>query len=114
MNELARAKHNLRARLYYALKHNAQVSFTNLEACLGISLSELRPYVERQFAIGMSWENYGKVWEIDHIVPLVTASSIEDVHFLFYYMNLQPAFVADNRPGSPFIRRSTARKCNNT
>ena len=31
---------------------------------------ELISYLEKQFTEGMTWENYGPDWHIDHIVPL--------------------------------------------
>jgi len=37
---------------------------------LGCSLDFLRAYLERQFKRGMTWENHGNAWHIDHIIPL--------------------------------------------
>ena len=44
----------------------------------------------------MTWENHGKLWHIDHIVPLATAETEEDLYKLFHYTNLQPLLVQDN------------------
>ena len=43
----------------------------------------------------MSWENMGK-WHIDHIIPLSTAITEEDVIRLCHYTNLQPLWAEDN------------------
>jgi len=30
----------------------------------------LRDHLERQFSKGMTWENYGSYWHVDHIIPV--------------------------------------------
>ena len=37
---------------------------------LGYLWSELRIHLEAQFTSGMTWDNWGAVWELDHIEPL--------------------------------------------
>jgi hypothetical protein len=41
--------------------------------------SDLRAHLEVQFVGGMTWDNWGTVWEVDHIKPLS----------LFQYTNLE-------------------------
>lgn len=41
-------------------------------AVLGYTWADLRAHLEAQFTDGMSWENWGDLWEIDHIRPLST------------------------------------------
>ena len=43
----------------------------------------------------MSWDNYGK-WHIDHIIPLSSANSEDDIYKLCNYTNLQPLWAEDN------------------
>ena len=43
----------------------------------------------------MSWDNYGK-WHIDHIIPLSSANSEDDIYKLCHYTNLQPLWAEDN------------------
>ena len=53
-------------------------------------IEEFKIYLENKFTDKMCWENYGVVWDIDHIVPLSTAITEEDVLRLNHYTNLQP------------------------
>jgi hypothetical protein len=43
----------------------------------------------------MSFDNYGQ-WHIDHIIPLATAKTEQDVYTLSHYTNLQPLWAKDN------------------
>jgi hypothetical protein len=57
-------------------------------------------HLEARFVPGMTFENYGKVWHIDHIKPnrLFNYESQEDEDFkkCWALSNLQPLFAADN------------------
>ena len=45
----------------------------------------------------MSWDNYGlHGWHIDHIIPISSAKTEEELYKLFYYTNLQPLWAIDN------------------
>lgn len=37
---------------------------------VGYSPDKFKAHIERQFRHGMSWDNYGKKWHIDHIIPV--------------------------------------------
>jgi len=52
----------------------------------------------------MSWENYGLYngelnygWDIDHMVPLSSANTEEELLKLFHHTNLQPLCSKTNR-----------------
>ena len=62
---------------------------------LGLQYRDFKLYMERQFVEGMSWDNHGK-WHIDHIIPIASAQSEDDVLRLNHYTNLQPLWAADN------------------
>lgn len=65
------------------------------EEYIGCSKVELKVYIEQKFKSGMSWENYGQ-WHIDHIIPLVSAKTIDDLYKLCHYTNLQPLWAKEN------------------
>ena len=45
----------------------------------------------------MTWENYGlRGWHLDHIIPLSTAKTKEEVIALSHYTNFQPLWWRDN------------------
>ena len=62
---------------------------------LGCSYEEVREHLSKQFTEGMSWDNYGE-WHIDHIIPLASATTEEEVLKLYHYTNLQPLWAKDN------------------
>jgi hypothetical protein len=71
---------------------------------LGCSFEDFRLYLESKFEDWMSWENRGKYngefnygWDIDHIIPISSANSEDDVIRLNHYTNLQPLCSKVNR-----------------
>ena len=72
---------------------------------LGCSIDSLKRHLSKKFKIGMSWDNYGiHGWHIDHIIPLSSAKTIEDIEKLCHYTNLQPLWAKDNLQKSNKIK----------
>lgn len=70
---------------------------TKTEILLGANFFEVKEFIERQFLAGMSWDNYGKDWHIDHVIPLDSANKdVEKLKRLCYYQNLSPVWWKDN------------------
>lgn len=69
---------------------------------LGCSFEESRRHIEKQFRPGMTWENYGPVWHIDHVRPCASFDLSDPVQQreCFHYSNLQPLFAQENREKS--------------
>ena len=86
--------HNLRKRLWSAVKDDHNNSITEL---LGCSVIELKRHLEKQFKSLMTFNNYGK-WHIDHKKPcaLFDLSKLEERKKCFHYTNLQPLWAKDN------------------
>ena len=59
---------------------------------LGCTVPEFRAFLEMQFPKGCNWENYGKAWHVDHIIPCA-AFDLKDPKQLrqcFHFTNLRP------------------------
>ena len=91
-----RLRENLRCRLKMAIRSNAKTGSAVRD--LGCSIAELWLHLESQFQPGMTRENYGTVWSIDHIYPLTKAHLSDRVQFLAVnnWRNLQPMFGPEN------------------
>jgi hypothetical protein len=65
---------------------------------LGCTFDELKLYLEAQFLSGMTWENYGTVWHVDHKTPLATVDPSDDVAVreVSHYTNLRPLWASVN------------------
>ena len=73
---------------------------------LGCSIEEFRKHIEKQFLKWMTWENHGgknssigfnEKWDLDHIIPISSAKSLEEVYLLNHYSNFQPLCSRYNR-----------------
>lgn len=71
---------------------------------LGCTYEDFKSYLESKFETWMCWENRGKYngefhygWDIDHIIPISSAKSEEDIIKLNHYTNLQPLCSKINR-----------------
>ncbi len=66
---------------------------------LGCSIEELKTYLESKFIENMSWDNYGKAWHIDHIIPCNAwdFSNEFENKCCWNYRNLQPLNSTENQ-----------------
>jgi hypothetical protein len=98
-DSLYKLKFNMRNRIKMFLKSsniNLNTNNRTLEL-VGCSPQKLKEHIEKQFKEGMSWDNYGlHTWHIDHIIPLSSAKTEEEVHELLNYSNLQPLWCYEN------------------
>lgn len=68
------------------------------EKLLGCSWDLLRVWLESNFAEGMTWENYGTVWHVDHTMPcsVFDFKDEESIKSCFNWTNLAPMIGAEN------------------
>jgi len=92
-----RIKCNLRTRIWGVLQGNNKSDTTR--ELLGCTIKIFLKHLEEQFTSRMSWDNYGDVWEIDHIIPCSHFNFESELHqrVCFHYTNMQPLLISDNR-----------------
>lgn len=112
LNQYANQKHNedinvklannLRNRLRDALKNDFKSGSAVADLCC--SISDFKLWLEEQFysnpktGEAMSWDNYGKLWHIDHILPLssVVLSDRVQLKKVCHWFNLRPRWAYQN------------------
>lgn len=64
----------------------------------GCSVAEFRAHIEAQFKPGMTWENHGPVWHIDHIRPCASfdLSDPAQQKACEHFSNQRPLWAFDN------------------
>jgi hypothetical protein len=87
----------LRKRLWDAVQGHRKSAPTR--ELIGTSVEGLKLQIEAGFLPGMSWENYGSVWEIDHKIPCAQfdMSNEAQQRACFHYANLRPLWRGENR-----------------
>ena len=87
----------LRARLKQAIKNNQRKGSAVRD--LGCSIEFFKRYIEKKFHNNMTWNNWGEVWELDHIIPLCKFDLTKRSQLLkaCHYTNLQPLSIEDHQ-----------------
>lgn len=100
MTDIQRLRLNMRNILNKSLKNKKLKSIE----IIGCRFEELKIYLESKFEPWMNWGNRGLYngdfnygWDIDHIIPLHSAKTEEDLIRLNHYTNLQPLCSKINR-----------------
>ena len=86
---------DVRYRIWFYLKKKYITKNNTTFEIVGCSPQELKEHLEKQFVPGMSWENRTE-WHIDHIIPLSSAKTEEELYKLCHYTNLQPLWAEEN------------------
>jgi|LakMenE18May11ns_1017448.scaffolds.fasta_scaffold9609629_2 hypothetical protein len=95
-DSLCKLTDNTRRRINKFLKSNNITKNNKTFDIVGCSPEFLKEYLEKQFTNGMSWDLLGRHIHIDHIIPLSSAKTEEEVYKLCHYTNLQPLWAEDN------------------
>jgi len=103
-DDLFKLKCNLRNLIKNSLHKRGLNKKNKTEVILGCSFEDFKLYLESKFEAWMNWENRGLYngeinygWDIDHIIPLSSAKSEDDLIKLNHYTNLQPLCSKTNR-----------------
>lgn len=103
---LFRLKKSLSATLRKIIKSkNFKKTTKDKMLILGTTIENFKKHLESHFEPWMNWDNYGKYkvntfnygWDIDHIIPTSTATTIEEIYKLNHYTNLKPLCSKVNR-----------------
>ena len=103
-NFLFKLKGNYRSMIGNSMRYKGYLKNSKSESILGCTFEDFKLHLESKFEIWMSWNNYGLYngelnygWDIDHIIPLDSAETEEDIIKLNHYTNLQPLCSYTNR-----------------
>lgn len=86
----------MRARIASIFKLKGYRKPRALEEMLGCTVENYVAYLESLFEPGMSWRNR-RDWEVDHIIPLSYAETLDDLIQLAHFTNTQPLWTEANR-----------------
>ena len=93
-----RLSNNIRGNMYHALK--AKKGFRKWEDLVGYTLQDLINHLTPLLTEGMTWDNYGNTWQVDHVKPKswFKYESSNDTAFkeCWALSNLQPMFKIEN------------------
>lgn len=86
-DENLRLKKNLRNRLHVCIKKNKPTM-----EYVGCDLEFLKEWLSYNFKEGMSFENYGPYWHLDHVLPCskFNFENEDDITKCFSWYNIQP------------------------
>lgn len=86
-----RITRNIGSHVYQCLRRNK--GGKSWQSLVSFTLEQLIDHLERQFRDGMTWDNYGPYWHLDHIKPIAACESFEEAWRLD---NLQPLLAKEN------------------
>lgn len=98
-NSLLRIKNKLRNHVYRICNASRTIKSRKTSAYLGCTIEQAKRHIEKQFTGGMSWDNHGIIWEIDHIIPLSAfdLSRMDQQLIATHFTNLRPLYKTENR-----------------
>ena len=103
-DSLYKLKGNIRNLIRIFFRKHTIKKNSKTHQILGCTFEEFKIHIEKQFLPWMNWNNYGKYngefefgWDLDHIIPINSALTEEDIIKLNHYSNFQPLCSHINR-----------------
>lgn len=95
---MQRMRRLLRNQIHRMLLHIRGNREMRTEQYVGCSFDEARQRIESQFTRGMTWDNCGSFWHLDHIVPMSSfdLSNLKDRILVNHISNLRPLRAKEN------------------
>lgn len=111
LQQKTRYDNNISLRLGIVYRNRVRSSLGSgkgYDELLGCSFDFLKCWFEFNFELDnniYTWSNYGKFWEIDHVIPCCNFDMEEthDIHKCFNWKNTKPLSVSKNRSKNRFI-----------
>lgn len=94
---------DLRSAIHKAIKIGGGRKHGTTAGILGCSPAELRIKITTMLKPGMTWDNRGPIWQIDHRIPLASATTTAEIEGLWHYTNLRPMWTPDNNRKSDMM-----------
>ena len=90
--------HNMRSLTNRAFKRQNVLKDYKTMNLIGCSHSFFKNWISYQLYGNMSMENYGKVWQIDHCLPINSFNLLNEneVKKCFHWSNLRPMYSNEN------------------
>lgn len=85
----------IRSLIYIRIYSGGYTKRSKSQEILGCTWDEFKRHIERQFTKGMSWDRLGEI-HLDHITPVATAKTEEEVIALNHFTNIRPMWAKDN------------------
>lgn len=99
-NPKYRLSNSISTGILQSIKKGSKIN-RHWEELVSFTAAQLRAHLEKLFQPGMTWENYGTVWEIDHKTPIAGFNfdrpSDIDFRLCWSLKNLQPLGITENR-----------------
>ncbi|MEO5682736.1 MAG: hypothetical protein ABIQ88_08840 [Chitinophagaceae bacterium] len=72
----------------YILERNKSVQYAGY---FGLDIESLRKWIEMQFGPGINWEDFGKTWQFEHIIPVASfdTSLEEELKMCWNFLNIR-------------------------
>jgi len=87
--------HRLGVLMRNALKHSGYLKSRKTLEALGCTSAQFKDHLERQFLKGMTWDNRD-LWQLDHIMPISSAKTEQEVYDLSHMTNIRPMWAKEN------------------
>ena len=95
-DSLFKLKTRIRSRISDSIRLSGYTKKSRTHEILGCDFEFFKQHIERQFLPGMTWEKLGSEIHIDHITPLASATTEEEVIALNHFTNLRPCWAVEN------------------
>jgi hypothetical protein len=105
IDPLFKLKGRIRTLISHSITKKGYLKTSKTMDILGVDFETFKEHIKRQWEPWMSWDNYGLYkkdtfnygWDIDHIIPISSTITEEDVYKLNHYTNLKPLCSKINR-----------------